>query len=109
MKKYKLRVIPPIGDNDYLKVIEENNNTIVESVEDLFALLPSELPVNDILTAKLSVDKISNTCWLCSYKTWKNVTKKDFEKINILFTQAPSLKLCLYNMWYELHNKGIVE
>ena len=51
MKKYKLRVIPPIGDNDYLNIIEENNNTILESVEELFALLPSELPVNDILTA----------------------------------------------------------
>ena len=58
MKKYKLRVIPPISDNDYLNIIEENNNTILESVEELFTLLPS----NDVLTAKLSVDKISNTC-----------------------------------------------
>ena len=42
-------------------------------------------------------------------KMWKDVTKKDFEKVNILLTQASSLKLCLYNMWYELHNKGIIE
>ena len=102
MKKYKLEIVPPIGSNDYLSVIEKNDEIIEESSEEIFKMLPSTIKVNNDLNAYLRVKKISNTCWICCYETWKDVYSKDFEMINAIFTKTPSLKTCLYEMYFEV-------
>lgn len=102
MNKYALKKTPAIGSNDYLSVIEENDEAIKETTEELFKMLPPSIKVTDIQSAYLFVQKISNTCWQCAYRTWKDVHTKNFEMISITFTQEPSLKQCLYAMCLEV-------
>ena len=76
------------------------------TVEELLLGLPSEIPHNDYQDAHLTIRKLSDKIYQVSYNIYKEVKKKDFEKVSILFTVQPSLRLALYEMAEELKKRN---
>ena len=91
---------------DYFDVVLENDTAIKETSDELYKILPATISVNDIQNAYLYTRKVGDNCFECSYKTWKNVSNRNFEMVSIIFTQAPTLKQCLYKMCVELEKAG---
>ena len=72
------------------------------TVEELLDRLPSEIPFNDSQSAHLTVRKLGGIVYQVSYLVYKDVGRRNFEAVSILFTTQPTLKLALYEMVQEL-------
>lgn len=102
---YSIKNLPQIGDGDYWNVVHTIENSIDFSIVDLFKMLPSEIRISDGIRAYLFVQKLNDNVVQVSYKTWKNITKKDFESVSYKYWTAPTLKLALYMAYDELNKK----
>lgn len=76
------------------------------TVEELLEGLPSEIPYSESQEAHLTIRKLSGKVYQVSYNIYKDIYRKDFEKVAVMFTVQPSLRLALYEMKEELKKKN---
>ena len=89
---------------DSVKRLKEEVDNIVggKSIEELLEELPSEISYNSIQSAKLTIEKLTDTVWSVSYKVYIRPKRKRFGKTSVLFETGPSLKLVLFKMTKQL-------
>lgn len=89
---------------DSVKSLKEEVDRIVrgKSIEELLEELPPEIPYDNIQSAKLTIEKLTDIVWSVSYKVYIRPKRKRFGKKSILFATEPSLKLALFKMIKQL-------
>ncbi len=89
---------------DSAERLKEEVDNIVggKSIEELLEELPPEIPYNTTQSAKLTIEKRTDTVWSVSYKVYIKPKRKRFGKKSILFATEPSLKLALFKMIKQL-------
>ena len=72
------------------------------TVEELLGRLPSDIPFSDSQNAHLTIRKLGSIVYQVSYVVYKDPGNTDFEKVSVLFTTQPDLRLALYEMLLEV-------
>lgn len=73
-----------------------------KDVKEYLSTLPSELPYNEIQSAKLEIRKLGSLVWTAGYYIYKDPGRKNFEKINVVSSTEPTLELTLHNLLIQL-------